>query len=114
MKPLITNDRARALALQALENKANAVPCCASIEVRPGVWENDPTVPGAQRIREVYETIDEDGDPTGDYAYDVESDYEDCDKLTGPEKALWAQARSEAVDELPPGPPEWAPAKGLE
>jgi len=109
MKPLITRDRARAEALQALENKANGVPKVASREVNDvaGVWVNIPGTTGAERIRHVLE----DGD--GNYSYDVESDYSESDKLTGAEKALWAQARAEAVNELPPGPPEWAPAKGL-
>ncbi len=113
-KPLITKDKARCLSLQAIENKANGVPCSGSRETVKGVWVNDPTAPGCERIREVMATVDETGNETGDYSYDVEADYDLSEKLTGPEKAAWAQARSEAVATLPLGPPEWAPAKGLE
>jgi len=58
-------------------------------------------------VREVY-TQD------GVYAYDVSADMSQSTRLTAEERTAWAQARAAAVDELPPGPPEWAPAKGLD
>jgi len=60
-----------------------------------------------QEVVPIYETED------GRYAVDMgEHDPSTSDRISAEDKVAWAQAAQDTVDELPPGPPEWAPAKG--
>jgi hypothetical protein len=130
-KHKISKSLAAIEALQALESKANRVqsppsrylngrwtnvcpvclqPCSDFPWARPSCGWTAASNPGAcpcQRIRYIVQA-------GTDYVYDVTADYSTSQHLTGAERAAWAQARAKAVDELPKGPPAWAPANGVD